>query len=238
MRQHGFSLVELMISVLISMGISIAAITLFVNESKLMYQSARKEQTSQDALAAFDVIADLVTQSEMCLYSCATTQTISITYPSGVSNPNAAGTLATTNDSINIDFTVPSGFMVWPNATAPYTNNAVRIKWDEQSGKVSVSAGASTSDADSARTPVVIAGATGSMNYRVTNLDLWPMESAAGVLSSGASTSSKPTGGYLLSMTASNSIPDLTYTNAADPTGPMAHYRTVTFTKIIIPRNW
>lgn len=234
----GVTLVEMMVAVTISMIISIGVLIVYAGQVRTFSQTARKAQTSQEAQSAFDVIAGLVRQAEMCL-TCPTQQTIGLTYPGGVANPNAASTTQLTGDSVQIDFTVPSGYNIWPNITAPYTNNAIRIEWTLASNVIEVSAGASVADAASSRTPIVIAGSSGNMNTKIVNLDIWPMVvDAAGAVTTGALATTKPTAGYRITLTARVGTSDSSYTNPLDPTGPLKNYRTVTYERIVLPRNW
>lgn len=234
----GLSLVELMISVTIAMIMSIGVLYLYAGQVRTFSQVARKEQTTQEAQSAFEVIAGLVRQAEMCL-ACTPQQTIGIIYPAGVSNPNAASSVQLANDSVQIDFTVPSGYPIWPNDTGTFTNNAIRIDWSAATNVVQVSAGASVTDAAGARTPIAIAGASGNMNTKVVNLDIWPMAvSATGAVTAGATATDKATAGYRLTLTARVGTADATYTNPLDPAGPLKNYRTVTYERIILPRNW
>jgi len=234
----GFSLIEIMIAVTIAMIMSIGTLYIYAGQVRTFSQTARKAQTTQEAQSAFEVIAGLMRQAEMCL-TCTTQQVMGLTYPGGVVNPNAAGTLLLAGDSVQIDFTVPSGYYIWPNITDPYTNNAIRIEWSAATNVVQVSAGASVADAAGARTPIAIAGASGNLNTKIVNLDVWPMVvDAAGVVTAGALATTKPTAGYHLTMTARVGTVDTTYTNPLDPNGTLKNYRTVTYDRYILPRNW
>ena len=234
----GVTLIEMMVSVTIAMIMSIGVLLIYAGQVRTFSQTARKAQTTQEAQSAFDVIAGLVRQAEMCL-TCTTQQTIGLTYPGGVANPNASNALQLSGDSVQIDFTVPSGYNIWPNTTAPYTDNAIRIEWSLATNVAQVSAGASVADAASSRAPIAIADASGSMNTKIVNLDIWPMVvDAAGAVTAGATAATKPTAGYRITLTARVGTSDSTYTNPLDPAGPLKNYRTVTYERIILPRNW
>lgn len=234
----GLSLVEVMIAVTIAMLMSIGVLYLYAGQVRTFSQVARKEQTTHEAQSAFEVLAGLVRQAEMCL-TCTPQQTMGIIYPAAVSNPNAASSVQLPNDSVQIDFTVPSGYPIWPNDTGTFTNNAIRIDWSGTTNVVRVSNGASVTDAAGARTPIAIAGASGNMNTKIVNLDIWPMVvSATGAVTAGAAATDKATAGYRLTMTARVGTADTTYTNPLDPNGPLKNYRTVTYERIILPRNW
>ena len=218
----GVSLIEMMIAVTIAMVMSIGVLLIYAGQVRTFSQTARKAQTTQEAQSAFEVIAGLVRQAQMCL-TCTTQLTMGLTYPLGVANPNATGTLQLAGDSVQIDFTVPTGYYIWPNITDPYTNNAIRIEWSLATKVVQVSAGASVADAAGARTPIAIAGASGNLNTKIINLDVWPMVVNAGVVTAGALATTKPTAGYRITMTAQVGTVDA---------------KTVTYERIILPRNW
>lgn len=238
----GFSLIELMVAVTIAMSLSVAVMVVYAGQVRTFSQVARKEQTSQESRSAFEVISNLVRQADLCLSAdtsrCPTNLSIGLTYPGGVTNPNPATTLQNANDSIQIDFVVPSGYEIWPNNTPPYSNNAIRIEWDSADGIIWISAGASVADGARAGR-VELAGGSGNMNTQIINLDLWPQQiSAAGTASDAAAANAKPTAGYRFSLTARVGTRDSTFTNALDPTGPLKNYRTITYQRNIIPRNW
>jgi len=218
----GVSLIEMMIAVTIAMVMSIGVLLIYAGQVRTFSQTARKAQTTQEAQSAFEVIAGLVRQAQMCL-TCTTQLTMGLTYPLGVANPNATGTLQLAGDSVQIDFTVPTGYYIWPNITDPYTNNAIRIEWSLATKVVQVSAGASVADTAGARTPIAIAGASGNLNTKIINLDVWPMVVNAGVVTAGALATTKPTAGYRITMTAQVGTVDA---------------KTVTYERIILPRNW
>lgn len=204
----GVSLIEMMIAVTIAMIMSIGVLLIYAGQVRTFSQTARKAQTTQEAQSAFEVVAGLVRQAEMCL-TCITQQTMAIT---------------TAASSVQVDFTVPSGYYVWPNATDPYTDNAMRIEWSLAGSAVQVSAGASVDDAAGARTPIVLAGASGSMNTKIADFAVWPMVvDAAGAVTEGALATTKPTAGYRITMTARVGTADA---------------KTVIYERIILPRNW
>ncbi len=134
-RQSGYTLVELMISLTVAMLISVAALYIFSGQVRTFFNHARKQQTTDEVQAAFEAVTTLLRQAEMCL-TCATPQQIRITYPAGIANPNSASAPSITGDSISLDFSVPGGYPIWPNTTAPYTNNVMNLSWSQTTGKV------------------------------------------------------------------------------------------------------
>lgn len=235
-RQSGHTLVELMISLVLAMLISIAAMYLYSGQMLTFFHQARKQQTSGEAHAAFEAVTTLLRQAEMCL-TCATPQQIAISYPGGAANPNAASAPYLANDGIELDFTVPAGYPIWPNTTAPYAGNAIHLSWSQASGILKLGNGADAAAATAAaQGPAAIdmAGGSGRLNTSVINFDVWPLTSAG----SGANAAAKPTAGYHVVMTARAGAQDMSYLNPLDPNGPMKHFRTITYEADILPRNW
>ncbi len=238
MRKHGgHTLIEMMVALTIAMTVSIATMLLYSGQVHTFYHTARKQQTTEEIQAAFEAVTNLLRQAEMCL-TCNPAQQVSITYPPGIANPNGAKTPYTANDSIDLDFTVPIGYAIWPNATAPYANNALHLSWSQANGTLLLSNGANTAAAQAAPA-IVIAGSTGNMNTRIVNFDVWPLTvGATNAPASGTSSGAKPIAGYHVVMTARVGAIDTSYTNQLDPNGPMRNYRTITYEADILPRNW
>lgn len=236
----GFTLIEMMVSLTIAMLISVGVMFLYAGQVQMFSQVARKEFTVQEAQSAFDMISSVLRQAEVCREagSCAPVQTVAVTYPTGVTNPNDANTgnpMHLTGDALTVDFTIPSGYNIWPNTTSPYTNNAIRLIWSGDA--LTISNGASTADPASGRVPVVLAG--GSANTKIINFDVWPMVvDNAGAVTRGVAATDKPTAGYRLTLSARVGAADGSYTNPRDPTGALKNYRTVTYERIVLPRNW
>ncbi len=236
-RQRGYTLVEMMIAMTIAMIISIATVYLYSGQVRTFYHAARKQQTTEEIQAAFEAVTTLLRQAEMCL-TCNPAQQISIVYPAGIANPNGAKTPYVANDSISLDFTVPGGYAIWPNDTAPYANNAIHLTWSQAGGTLLLSSGATPAAAQAAP-GAAIAGSSGRLNTQIVNFDVWPLAVGAGnALVPGASAADKPTAGYHVVMTARVAANDISFVNQLDPNGAMRNYRTVTYEADILPRNW
>ncbi len=236
-RGRGYTLIEMMVALTIAMVISIATMFLYSGQMRTFYHSARKQQTTEEIQAAFEAVTTLLRQAEMCL-TCNPAQQISITYPAGIANPNGSRTPYLANDSISLDFTVPGGYAIWPNDTAPYANNAMHLTWSQAGGTLLLSSGANTATAQAA-SAVAIAGSTGKLNTRIVNFDVWPLTvGASNVPATGTAAGDKPTAGYHVVMTARVGTSDFTYSNQLDPNGAMRNYRTITYEADVLPRNW
>lgn len=234
----GYSLIEMMVALTIAMILSIATMWLYSGQVHTFYHAARKQQTTEEIQAAFEAVTNLVRQAEMCL-TCNPAQQIAITYPAGIANPNGATTPYMVNDGISLDFTVPSGYAIWPNVTAPsYANNAMHLAWSQANGTLLLSSGPDTAAAQAAP-GIIIAGSTGRLNTRIVNFDIWPLTVGAGnAPTTGATAGDKPTAGYHVVMTARVGASDAAYINQLDPAGAMRNYRTITYEADILPRNW
>lgn len=236
-KQRGYTLIEMMVALTIAMVISIATMYLYSGQVRTFYYTARKQQTTEEIQAAFEAVTVLIRQAEMCL-TCTPTQQISITYPIGIANPNGPKTPYLANDSISLDFAVPSGYAIWPNDTAPYTNNAMHLSWSQATGTLLLSDGL-TAAAAQAASGVAIAGSSGRLNTRIVNFDVWPLVIGAGnTPTPGTNANDKPIAGYHVVMTARIGASDASYVNQLDPNGPMRNYRTITYEADILPRNW
>ncbi len=104
---EGFTLIEMMISITIASLLSLAVVNTFVSQSSMFTVQAQRNQMASDGFDAHELLSRLLQQAE--------SSSIVITN---------SGTTRT------IDFTVPSGFPIWPNNTSPFTNNAIRLQWD------------------------------------------------------------------------------------------------------------
>lgn len=228
--QHaaGVTLIEMMIALVISMLITIAAMSAYVGQSRVVVHQARKDQASQTDALAYEVLSRLLRHAE--------TGSISITYPAGVS-PNASSAPEIASDSITVDFTLPSGYAIWPNDVSPYADKAVRLSWSNSGAnayQVRIAKAATTAGLGTA-TFSTVAGNNEGSNARIINLDYWPLQSDGRTLQATAGSSAD--GGYRLTLTTRAGIPDPGYINPQDPTGSLKNYRTASVTGVVVPRN-
>ncbi len=236
--QAGMSLVELMVSVTISMILSIAAISLYAAQMRTFGTTDKREHTEQEVRNTANHIGNLLRQAIICTSpQCTPVTPLAISYFGGGRNGNV---LRTIGKSVQLDFYLPAGYPVWPNDVAPYNNNAIRLSWSAASGKVSISSAPDVLSLPAA-VPQVIAG---NANSRLINFDFWPIQAdgstpATSTACDTASSAGCPYGGYELSLTARVGVADSTYTNPLDPTDAqgLKNYRTITFTSRVFPRN-
>jgi prepilin-type N-terminal cleavage/methylation domain-containing protein len=153
---QGFSLVEMMVSITISSMLSVAIVSSFSTQSALFLSHTKRLQATEDGREAFEVITRLLQQAHQ--------NSITIT--------------ENTSSDIQIDFTLPSGYPIWPNTVSPYDKNAVRIHWN---GDASTTTGTAnqitianasnlTNLGSSTATP--LAGSAGHSNTGISQLAL------------------------------------------------------------------
>lgn len=232
-RKHlaGLTLIEMMIALVIGMLLTVAAMLVYVGQSRVVVHQARKEQASQVDVITYDLLSRLLRHAE--------TGSTAITYggTGAAAAPNASTTPEVAGDSITIDFMLPAGYAVWPNDVSPYTDNAIRITWGNTGAnayQARIAKAASTGALGSA-TATTVAGSNTGADARVINLDYWPLQSDGRTLQT--SVSSSPAGGYRLILTTRAGIADLGYINPNDPSGPLKNYRTASITGVVVPRN-
>ncbi len=109
-RYYGFTMVELMVAIVIGMFVSLATVAAFSAHSRTVFNQMSYNQSAEDVSEAYALLSRLIQQAE------STSITIS-----GIT------TVAGCTTDITVDLAVPAGFAVWPNLTAPYTQNWVRI---------------------------------------------------------------------------------------------------------------
>jgi len=183
-----------------------------------------------DAQQIYRVLGEFVKQAEICT-SCVPAKTLDITYGTAVS-PNPNGQLSLANDSINLEFILPSGYKVWPNDISPYDATAVRFAWNNTTGAATI-ANASDKASLDAVTPQSLVKVT-TRSSKLLNIDLWPLDTSGSLKSD---VTNSPDGGYRLCVATRPPMPDTNYTNP-DDSGDFMHYRTAKVCGTIFPRNW
>lgn len=228
----GFSLTELMIASVLATSMSLAVVSLYINQTGNLTSEKQRSTTSQEAHRAFDMISRLIRQAEA--------NSIRIRY-SGVQNTNSDTSPEIENDAIDIVFTLPSKQDIWPNTNSAVSDdNAVRLKWDNNpinSAAYQIQISNSASIGALNGIPMkAIAGSNGDLLAKVINFDFWPLlgqkSLQAAVVGAGLATN-----GYLLKITTRSALPDLSYINPNDKNGIYKNYRTYTVSGVVTPRN-
>jgi len=153
---RGFSLIELMVSVLITFLISITAIAAFGSHSRTLYNQMTFNQAAEDVSEAYALLYRLIQQAER--------NSILI---SGVT------TTGTCTSDITIDLAVPEGFSVWPNTVSPYTKNWIRIALsDTGTNAFSITIANAVQGGLSGATVTPFAGSNTAGNTKITCMNL------------------------------------------------------------------
>ncbi len=171
--QRGFTLIELMISVTLASLLSIAVVTAYSNQAATFVSQGRRNQATEDGRDAFMVLSGLLRQ--------AITSSLTINQ---------------TANRTTIDFQIPAGFPIWPNTTAPYDRNAVRILWENTGATADqIRIATATSPGGLAAAPLVtLVGSTAGSNTRITELSLTPLAPAGYLLALGSRSGATPAG--------------------------------------------
>ena len=187
-RYNGYTLIELLIALLISSIVVIAFVSTFATQLSTVATQAKRTQIEEEGREVFSVL--------MRLLRTANSASITITQ-------NA-------ND-LRIDFTIPSGFNIWPNTVPPFTNNAIRIAWKNNGNNANQILLSNTSQLNllNAAPTLTLAGAANPADPQTTAMTM----------------SSQGDGSYILTMTIS------TGTGAGSSTASRV------FTERFFPRN-
>lgn len=229
MRARGFTLIELMIALVISSCVALGVVTLIANTARDSMQQTNQATASLDARQIFHLLTDMIRMAEICAV-CG--QTLDITYPGGaVINPNPDKAQTQTNDSIRMDFTIPTGYKVWPNVLSPYAQNAVRLEWSNSTGRVTVASATSKAGLNAASVTDMVSLSPNAS--RVMNIDVWPLDAVG---NRQPLATSKALSGYEVCVVVRPPRQDSTYSNPED-TGILLHYRTAEVCGTIISRN-
>ena len=229
-KNQGFSFIELMVATTIAAFMSLTVLSIYVSQTTHLTQETQRGSAMQEANRTFDLISRLLRQAQK--------ETIDIAYPSATI-VNSETTPEIINDAINITFSLPSGFNIWPNDKAPYANNRIRLKWDNKNTSdnpyVIQIANATNTNGISDLDLKDLAGDNSGDQARIINLDIWPLADQRNLQSTVTQTANN---GYLLRVTARGATQDLSYINPdITDDSPLKHFRTYTVSGIISPRN-
>lgn len=148
---RGFTLIEMMISIVVASLLSIAVINTFTSQSSMYTNQSQRNRMANDGRDAYEVISRLLRQSE-----------------------SSSIVTATSGTTFTLDFEVPEGFSVWPNTTAPYSNNAIRLQWDSagnNANQIRIANASSIGGLGGAALTTLVGNSTGS-NTQIINFDV------------------------------------------------------------------
>ncbi|MBL1275292.1 MAG: prepilin-type N-terminal cleavage/methylation domain-containing protein [Ectothiorhodospiraceae bacterium] len=148
---QGFTLIEMMVSIVVASLLSIAVINTYTSQSSMFTIQSQRTRMANDGRDTYEVLSRLLRQAE--------------------SSSIATSTAGTT---LTIDFTIPTGYRVWPNTTAPYADNAIRLQWDSTGSnpsEIRIANGTTIAGLGSDPLNTLVGNTTGS-NTQITNLAL------------------------------------------------------------------
>lgn len=147
---HGFTLTELMISLVVGSLVSLAAVTAFSTQSALISQQTLRMQAAADGQEAHEVLSRLLRHASRSSVDC----------------------VMDTSDFRRIDFSLPFGMRIWPNTSAPnFDNNRVRLQWDKTAMRLGFTNAPTLVCADDvALTPLL--GSTVGYSTRITDFNI------------------------------------------------------------------
>lgn len=162
-QQNGFTLVELLISILISSLLALAVATSFTQQIITFATQDLRSQAGEDGRNAFLVLSQLLRHAE--------SNTITIT---------------NTASAVTVDFYLPFGVPIWPNTQPPvYNKNAVRIQWDSTGNdafKIQINNKPTLAALGSNQLTTLVGSNAGS-NTRITGLSISPQAAGGFLLS-------------------------------------------------------
>ncbi len=150
-RKHiqGFTLIEMMISIVVASLLSIAVINTFTSQSSMYTVQSQRNRMANDGRDAYEILSRLLRQAQI-----------------------GSIVTATTGTTVTIDFTIPTGYAIWPNNTGTFANNAIRLQWDSAGSNPNEIryANAANIAALGAATLTTLIGNTTGSNTQITGL--------------------------------------------------------------------
>ena len=225
-QQKGFTLIELMISILLASVITAGTMSLFFSQNNTINAD---EIRTQNLTLSDNIFTDLNS-----LFRHAANDTIDIQYGNGRLN-NANPELE--NDTITVDFSIPASFPIWPNNVSPFEKNWIRLKWENLSNSEAPyalligTASNRTALSNALLSPLN----SGDKEIIIANLDIWPLNETGLVQEN---PQDPALGGYLLQVNTRTRSADPSYQNPKLPSNsPLAQHRTHMTSGIVSPRN-
>ncbi|MDH5232266.1 MAG: prepilin-type N-terminal cleavage/methylation domain-containing protein [Gammaproteobacteria bacterium] len=225
-NQTGYTLVEFMLALVLSAIVAIISSNVYLEQHRVVRTSSDLASTRQQTVIAFDQISELLrhAHSESIQLSC------------------CADPLSTTEQSIeslNVVFTIPQGYSIWPNIVAPYANNFIRISWtnnpDHSSANAILYGAAGSLDGINNASLNVMVGGNQGRKIRIKTFDIWPLQSNG--LNRQPSNTDSADGGYQIVMVGRSPYPDMSYENPNTTDNDELHYRRFVAQGVVVPRN-
>ena len=155
-KSLGMSFVESMVSIAVASILSLAVVSTFSTSSNVIGSHNLKTKANEEGKAAFDMVSRLLRQSQRSSVKITTTDTSTI-----------------------LDLTIPAGYPIWPNDVSPYSDNAIRIQWENGNtinhpNELRIGKAASLSGLNSAVLETLV-GHAASMETSITNFQVKPI---------------------------------------------------------------
>ncbi len=153
---RGFTLVEMMVSLLVGILISTATIAAYVSHGRTIYQQIGYSEAGEDVSEAYVLLSRLIRQAQR--------NTINI---SGVT------TVGNCTSNITIDLAVPGGFPIWPNTQSPFDHNWIRLVLSDTGAHAhAITIAKAVEGGLGSAAAVPFAGSNSGNNTRITCLSL------------------------------------------------------------------
>jgi len=216
-KQHGFTISEFMVTLVVASLLSIGIVSAFTSQSMMYVGQVKHDQATQGSRDSFDALYRLIQQ--------AVRSSITVGGANCVINATQADAPAEiATDSISINLNLPAGVSIWPNVNGPgFTDTAVRIQWSSTGNNQNTILVNNGPNSTSLGTPITLIGSTNARFNQIANLDLASLDANGNVI---GNCNSPEITGY-----------NLVVTNKRAGAGPNNKVALVTYQGILMPRN-
>jgi len=157
-HNKGFTLTELMVALVVGSLVSLATVTAFSTQSGLISQQTLRMQAAADGQETYDAVSRMLRhaiKNSICISSL--------------------------NSAVftRIDFTLPPGMRIWPNNVGSFSDNRVRLEWNNNTKQLSYANAtpnlllpAQCDDPNPLNNMTPLMGATTKANTQITQFDL------------------------------------------------------------------
>lgn len=192
--QKGFTLIELMVTLLISSIVISMVMKLYSNQYREEIHNEQQSRSFAITNSLLTTTSNLISFSEYC------------TNPDNC-NPVVTPTLTSNPDSFQVNLKLSENTKVFPNNNAPYDEYFIKLVWDNNTGfSIASSNSADTLDSKTLRSLLPL----DSKMPAVINFEVDPLDST-GAKQPGLM--DPPVGGYRICITTREGILDASYSN-------------------------
>ena len=217
-KMLGVGMIEILVGIVISSLLTIAVVTVYMSQNVMFKQQSSRNYAAADTWDVFSLVSGIIRHAQI--------NSFAISYGGGGLNDDDPAEIEllgdddlVANDEITVTFSVPNGMRVWPNDTAPYNNNVMRLTW-QNSGDNPYQVTIETNNGAGFEPPIVLAGGNAGVSSQIINFDLWPLDAEG---NRQPLVTSAPVGGYQLiistraAMSAGESDPVFTVSGVVVP---------------------